>query len=90
MKSYFNYCPVCGYTNSHRPECPEYQSSNNYFLCTECDNPIYNGGTYYKIKNMIICEDCMNDLYKRIMDYDDEFTKEDYLTEEYERRRHDA
>lgn len=87
MKSYFNYCPVCGYTNSHRPECPEYQNSDNYCLCTECGKPIYNGESYYEINGEKLCEDCMND-HRHLMDYDD-YTYQDYLTEKYERERHD-
>lgn len=63
--------------------------TTRYECCTECGNAIYNGESYYEIDGMIICEVCMNNFYKRIMDYDNIFTKEDYLIEEYERQRHD-
>ena len=60
--------------------------------CYICDSAIHNGETYYDINGVKVCESCMDTQYKRIMDYDyrDEYTREDYLTEEYERRRHDG
>ena len=62
---------------------------DNTKYCSECGQPIYNGEPYYEINKDIICEDCINDNYKRIMDYDD-YTYQDYLTEQYESRRHDV
>ena len=62
--------------------------NTKYECCSECGNPIYNGQSYYEINDMKLCEDCMNN-YRRIMDYDD-YTYQDYLTEKYERERHDV
>ena len=59
-----------------------------YESCDECGNELQNGGGYYDIDGRKICESCM-DGYHRIMDYD-EYTYTDYLTEKYERERHDA
>lgn len=60
--------------------------------CDICDSAIHNGEAYYDINGAKVCESCMDTQYKRIMDYDykEEYTREDYLTEEYERRRHDG
>ena len=57
--------------------------------CSECGNTIQNGENYYEFGDLIVCEDCCNDNYRHIMDYDD-YTYQDYLTEKYERERHDA
>lgn len=59
-----------------------------YESCFECSHAIYNGEPYYEINGNKICEDCMSN-YRRIMDYDD-YTYQDYLTEKYERERHDV
>jgi hypothetical protein len=61
--------------------------------CDCCGNAIQNGEAYYEINGEKICEYCMDDVYRRVMDYDcrdDEYTYEDYLTEKYERERHDV
>lgn len=87
-KSWFNECPICGLTNTHNPNCPEFQLNiRNECRCTECGNPIRNGENYYQVKDLIICSDCIND-FKRIMDKD-EYTYEDYLIDKYERERYD-
>lgn len=61
--------------------------------CDCCGNAIRNGEVYYEINGEKICEYCMDDVYKHIMNYDchdDEYTYGDYLTEKYERERHDV
>ena len=62
---------------------------NEYECCDCCGNVILDGEAYYEINGEKICETCM-DGYHRIMDYDDRYTYEDYLTEKYERERHDV
>ena len=58
--------------------------------CEICGCAIQNGEAYYELDGVKLCENCMDDQYRRIMDYDDHYTREDYLTEEYERKRHDG
>ena len=60
-----------------------------YECCEECGNELQNGEGYYDIDGRKICETCM-DGYHRIMDYDDVYTYQDYLTERYEEVRHDV
>lgn len=62
--------------------------TTEYDCCDECGDAIYDGEGYYDIDGRKICETCM-DGYHRIMDYDDRYTYQDYLTEKYERERHD-
>jgi len=62
--------------------------TTEYDCCDECGDAIYNGEGYYDIDARKICETCM-DGYHHIMDYDDRYTYQDYLTEKYERERHD-
>ena len=63
--------------------------TTEYETCSECGDAIYNGEGYYDIYGRKICETCM-DCYHRIMDYDDLYTYQDYLTDKYERERHDV
>lgn len=58
--------------------------------CSECGCLIHNGEAYFEINSSVICETCTDNLYRRIMDYDYRYTKEDYLTEKYERQKCDA
>ena len=81
-------CNLCGHINGHAYGCPE-APQPEYECCSECGNPIYNGEPYYEFNNEIICEDCLNDAHKHLMDYDDNYTYQDYLNEKYERERHD-
>ena len=46
-----------------------------------------NGDAFYEFADMILCEDCINDK-RRILDLD-EYTYQDYLSDKYERERHD-
>lgn len=61
---------------------------DDYEYCSECGYAINNGEAYYELNGEKICEDCMNDNHRHFMDYDT-YTYEDYLTEKYERERHD-
>lgn len=61
--------------------------NTKYQCCSECGQPIYNGEPYYEFEDRLFCEDCMNN-FRRLMDYDD-YTYQDYLTDKYERERHD-
>lgn len=63
--------------------------TTEYDCCDECGNPIYNGEPYYVINDTKYCEDCMNN-HRHLMDYDDRYTYQDYLTEKYEREKGDA
>lgn len=70
--------------DNHESECE---------CCDCCGDAIRNGETYYKVNDEKICKYCMDDVCKCIMDYDcqnEEYTREDYLTDKYERERHDV
>lgn len=83
-----NICNVCGGRNCHMPGCPEAKQTDTKYCCDGCGHAFYNGDAYYEVEGVKLCEDCINDS-KRIFDVE-EYTYDDYLEEEYERRRHDA
>lgn len=60
----------------------------DYECCSECGSPLYDGDAYYDINGDKICDDCMSK-YRCTMNYDD-YTYQDYLTDKYERERHDV
>ena len=82
------YCDICGHINGHAHGCPEAPQDKPLLVCTCCGYEFNNGEAYYEVGSETLCEDCINDC-KRIMDVD-EYTYDDYLVEEYERRRHDV
>lgn len=63
--------------------------SDYEYCCTDCGRELFDGDTYYEIDDNLICDECMQDKYRRTMRVE-EYTKEDYLTEKYERERHDV
>lgn len=81
-------CPVCGATNTHHPYCPEATHLEPVCKCSECGEGMYNGEPYYQINEHIICEECINS-FRHILDID-EYTYTDYLSDKYERERHDV
>jgi hypothetical protein len=56
--------------------------------CDECGAELMNGDAFYKVADMVLCEDCINDK-RRILDLD-EYTYQDFLSDKYERERHDV
>ena len=82
------YCEICGHINGHDARCPQAPQGKPLLVCTGCGYEFSNGEAYYEIGEEMLCEDCINDC-KRIMDVD-EYSYDDYLEEEYERRRHDV
>ena len=82
------YCDICGHINGHAYGCPEAPEDKPLMTCTCCGYAFSNGDAYYEIGEETLCEYCVEDC-RRIFDVD-EYTYEDYLEEEYERRRHDV
>ena len=62
--------------------------TTEYETCSECGDSIYNGEGYYYIDGRKICESCMDEC-RRIMDYDDIYTYQDYLIDKYESKKGD-
>ena len=56
--------------------------------CSKCGCDMYNGDNCYYIDDNKYCEECINDS-KVILDVD-EYTYQDYLSDKYERERHDV
>lgn len=56
--------------------------------CSKCGCAMYNGDNCYYIDDNKYCEECINDS-KVILDVD-EYTYQDYLSDKYERERHDV
>lgn len=83
-----NECGVCGHINGHAPGCPE-APQPDFECCSECGQPFENGDAYYEHDSDKYCEECFLDIFRQIMDYD-MYSYEDYLEDEYERRRHDV
>ena len=77
---YNSECHLCPENCAERPQ--------DYQCCSECGNPFEDGDRYFDINGEKLCENCLIDKYRRTMWYED-YTKKDYMTEKYERERHE-
>lgn len=61
-------CEVCRQTPCH-PRCPYAPEPRSVFICSGCNQRIYEGDDYYEILGEQFCEDCIRKA-RRIAEYD--------------------
>lgn len=86
-----NYCEVCGHIGGHAYGCPEGPETKPLGYCSECGKAFDVDDIVYCIgdlqKKHYVCQDCCCEVQ---LEAPDPYEYEDYLSDKYERERHDV